>query len=242
MAPPARAVAIWRSQDAVPELHGDDVHVWLVDLDDDAGGDLFRSLSPAENVRAEAFRFPVHARRFAVGRARLREILAAYLDAEADAIELVEAPHGKPELAGPNAEALRFNLAHCEGLALYAVCLRDVGVDLELVERPRRPRWPEIAARFFHEDEQRALAGAEGKAGWVDFLRIWTLKEACLKAAGVGLLVDPRSFSVAEVLDGRAEAASVGGREWRCWEVGAAPGAVASVAASMAPNPRVASS
>jgi 4'-phosphopantetheinyl transferase len=227
-----RAVRSWAPGADVPKLAGDDVHVWLVDLDaappDDDRLDAF--LSPAEQARGEAFRFDVHRRRFTAARARLREILSGYLGGDPGGIELVDGPNGKPELGAGNRDALRFNVAHCEGFALCAVSLLDVGVDLELVDRPRRPGWAGIASSFFHADELRVLEAAEGEAGWVEFLRIWTLKEACVKAAGFGLTLDPRSFSVAAVLAGRAESAQVAGREWRCVQLRPAEGAIAALA------------
>ena len=47
-----------------------------------------------------------------------------------------QGPHGKPALAGEEAGAgLHFNLAHGGGRALYAVAHREVGVDLECLDR-----------------------------------------------------------------------------------------------------------
>jgi 4'-phosphopantetheinyl transferase len=224
-------VPTWDGGRAVPDLGNDDVHLWLVDLDVEPG-ELARLLSAAERERAESFRFDRHRARYIVGRGRLRQLLAAYTGREPTRLELREGPNGKPELGK---DALRFNVSHCEGLALCAIARREVGVDLELVERPRRPRWPEIAARFFHPDEQRVVSG------WVDFLRIWTLKEACLKALGSGLRTDPRTFSVATVLVARDDRVVVGGEEWRCSEVSAASdapgrGTVSALAVATAPE------
>jgi 4'-phosphopantetheinyl transferase len=205
-------VPTWDGLRGVPALGGDDVHLWLVELDVEAVelARLRELLSPSEQDREDAFRFELHRARYAVGRGRLRELLAAYTSGEPARIELREGPSGKPELADAD---LRFNVSHCEGLALCAVARREVGVDLELVERSRPLRWPGIAARFFHPNEQALLDG------WVVFLRVWTLKEACLKALGSGLRTDPRTFSVAGVLGGDDETVVVGGEEWRCSEV-----------------------
>jgi 4'-phosphopantetheinyl transferase len=233
------AVRPWDARAAVPELGREDVHLWLVELDVEADehARLRSMLTPPERARADAYRLPLHGSRYAVGRGRLREMLAAYGDHDPARIELAEGPSGKPELATPPRGGLHFNLAHCEGLALCAVSLLDVGVDLELVDRPRRPRWAAVAARFFHDDELRLLRGASGDAGWTEFLRLWTLKEACLKAAGFGLVLDPRSFSVAEIVSGRAESANVAGRDWRCVELRPAAGALAALAAARDSEP-----
>ena len=202
-----------------------------LDVEPGEQGRLRELLSPSERERADAFRFPVHQARYAAGRGRLRELLAAYIDREPASIELREGPNGKPELAGG---VVRFNVSHCEGLALCAVARREVGVDLELVERQRRLRWPEIAARFFHPDERWLVDG------WLAFLRVWTLKEACLKALGSGLRTDPRTFSVAEVLTGGHDLVVLAAEEWRCSEVSplsVAPGrgTVSALAVATAP-------
>jgi 4'-phosphopantetheinyl transferase len=226
-----RAAPVWDGRAAVPALPGGDVHVWLLELDDPTGEErLLGLLAPAERARADAYRLERHGRRYAVGRARLRELLGAYLGEEPRSVRLVDGPNGKPELAVPVVPALRFNLTHSEGLALCAIAREDVGVDLELLDRARRPRWLAVAGRFFHEEERERLAGLAGEEGWAEFLRIWTLKEACLKAAGFGLLAEPRSFSVAGVLAGRTSTAEAAGRSWRCEELRPAARAIAALA------------
>jgi 4'-phosphopantetheinyl transferase len=217
----------WQAVDAWPQLGADEAHLWLVDLDA-AGGEPADVLSPDERRRAEAFVRKRDGRRFAACHAHLREILAGYVGADPAALALVEGPNGKPTLS---ARGPCFNLAHCEGVALCAVARRAVGVDLELVERPRRPRWEAVAERHFHEEELRALREAPG---WSEFLRIWTLKEACLKAAGFGLTIDPRGFSVAAVLAGWARSVRLEGRDWRCVGLEPAPGTVAALASESA--------
>jgi 4'-phosphopantetheinyl transferase len=201
--------------------------VWLLDLDA-PDVDLREVLSPAERARADAFRHELHRRRFTAGRGRLRELLAAYAGGDPAAVVLAEGPNGKPELAGAE---LRFNLAHSEGIAVCAVARAEVGVDVEVSRRDRPTQWRQIAERFFAGEEVARLQRLADQAGWLEFLRLWTLKEACLKGTGLGLLTDPRSFSVAPVLAGDAEAVAVGGRLWRCVEL-RTPDAVAALASA----------
>jgi 4'-phosphopantetheinyl transferase len=212
----------------VPELGAHEAHVWLFELDagDAALGEL---LSPDERARADAFHRELHRRRYTAGRGRLRELLAAYSSVEPGAVRLVEGPAGKPALAESD---LRFNLAHSEGIGVCAVSRAEVGVDVEAVERERRPAWTQVAERFFHEEELARLRDLAGDPGWLEFLRLWTLKEACLKGTGLGLLTDPRSFSVATVLAGDADRVVLEDREWLAQELDGAPGAVAALATS----------
>ncbi len=92
-------------------------------------------LSDAERQRASRLAFDRDRRRFVVARARLRQLLGARLDVRAEAVELVYGAHGKPALAPRFAASdLRFNVSHCDDLAVYAFshgC--EVGIDVEAV-------------------------------------------------------------------------------------------------------------
>jgi len=67
------------------------------------------------------------------------------------------------------------------------VCLAPVSVGLDL-EAPGRERdWLAIADTFFTASEARQLARVEGVHRKALFLRYWTLKESCIKAAGGGV-------------------------------------------------------
>lgn len=198
-------------------------------MDDDEATRLVELLSADERARSDALRFERHRRRYVAGRGRLRELLAAYADAEPRALVLVERANGKPELEG---HELRFNLAHSEAVGICAVSAVEVGVDVEVVDRRRRPQWRAVGERFFHPDEVALVRGVTDEAGWLEFLRIWTLKEACLKAVGVGLLTDPRAFSVAEVLAGEDDAVTLAGERWLARELKPSGGALAALAVS----------
>jgi 4'-phosphopantetheinyl transferase len=228
--PSVRWPLAWPASD-VPEFERDETHVWLLDLEvsDAEAAALAALLSADERTRADAFRRDVHRRRFTAGRGRLRELLAAYAGGEPRAVPLVEGPNGKPELAGSE---LCFNLAHSEGVGICAVSRSEVGVDVEVSRRDPPTDWRAVADRFFHDEELARLHGLDGESGWLEFLRVWTLKEACLKGTGLGLLTDPRSFSVAAVLAGDASRVSLDGRDWRCLELTAPPGAVAALASA----------
>ena len=236
--PPEPAVVrgplVWPAAE-IPELGAGETHVWALELDvaEADARRLTELLSAEERARADAFRREVHARRYTAGRGRLRELLAAYTGSEPATLPLVAGPNGKPELGGAD---VRFNLAHSEDVGLCAVSRNEVGVDVEVVEGRRLPDWLAIAERFFHEEELPRLRGLAGEPGWVEFLRIWTLKEAVLKATGLGLATDPCTFSVAHVLSERSGRVALGGREWRCVELRLGSHAVAALATAGAPS------
>ena len=148
-------------------------------------------LSADERRRAAAFIFAEDRRRFIVGRARLRQVLARYVAAPPEALRFCYGAHGKPALASSRS-APCFNLSHSAGLAALAIAGCDVGVDIEAV----RPVDSAVAERFFSAGENAALRGLRG-VDWRDaFYRCWTRKEAMVKALGKGLSLRLASFDV----------------------------------------------
>lgn len=118
------------------------------------------------------------------GRAPLLRLLGTYLGRDPAAVHLVPGEHGRPALA--EASALDFNWSHSGHLALVAVA-RGItpGVDIERL-RPRPRAWA-LAQRYFTPAEAAALSRLAPQEREVAFLRLWTAKEAVLKALGHGL-------------------------------------------------------
>lgn len=113
-----------------------------------------------------------------------RAVLARYAGLPVAALTLTADSYGKPHLAAPS--LLGFNLSHCGDIVLLAIA-RDVepGVDVEAL-RPR-PRALQLAQRYFTADEMAALAALPVDDRQQAFYRLWTAKEAVLKALGRGL-------------------------------------------------------
>ncbi|HMP81134.1 MAG TPA: 4'-phosphopantetheinyl transferase superfamily protein [Verrucomicrobiota bacterium] len=175
----------------------DVVHVWCIDLDlPQARVDgLFQTLSPDERDRAGRFKFASGRNHYIVGRAMLRRLLGGALSLDPAALKFSYGPHGKPELAGTAAGLLRFNLSHSSGLALIAVTSGcPVGVDIEHT-RPAKLA-SEIAARFFTQRESNALGQLSEASRAEAFLRLWTRKEAWLKATGGALVESIRRVEI----------------------------------------------
>lgn len=91
---------------------------------------------------------------------------------------------GKPYL--PAHPEVHFNLSHSGHWAVCAISSDPVGVD---VERPRCTM--EIARRFFQPEELDSLELVPDQLN-----RLWTAKEAFVKALGGGLTIPLNSFSV----------------------------------------------
>ncbi len=184
------------------------ITVWQADLDAPANAadasprgtpvDPTAMLSDEERERAGRLRGAVLRRRWIAAHVALRQVLAAELDVPAHSLEFERDAHGKPRLAGAQAGALEFSLSHSAALAVIAVSrTAPVGVDVELVESITDS--DAIARRHFAGEEWHALDRLAGDARVDAFYRIWTRKEAYLKATGMGLRHALDRFSVNHV-------------------------------------------
>lgn len=181
-------------------LPSDEVHLWLVQPE--ALG-LHRTLfarwsellSPEERARVEACHFERTRTEQLVARALVRTTLSRYADVDPRDWTFRANTWGRPEIDRPEgAPPLRFNLAHTDGLVVCAVALaRDVGVDVEDTARERPTL--EIAADFFAPREVLALRTLPPSEQRERFFDYWTLKEAYIKARGMGLAIPLDQFS-----------------------------------------------
>lgn len=183
----------------VPELPPKNaVHVWMIELDSSlrAGASVDDWLSADERERAERLVYARDTRRFKMGRAMLRLGLAWYLRTSPGTVRLTIGRFGKPRLAeGP---ALYFNVTHSAGLGLIAFTTAgEVGIDVEAAERAADAM--EIAAAYFTRQEAAMIesAGAPHEQASI-FLRLWTRKEAVLKAAGCGIYLGLDTVDVSQ--------------------------------------------
>lgn len=149
-------------------------------------------LSGPERERVERFASPDAARRWAAGRSGLRQILADAIGADPAKLVLTRGAHGKPALAD---SPIGFNKSDSGELAAVALSAeREVGLDIEAHRDVKRAE--RIAARFFSDAEQRALATLPVDERRQAFFDCWTVKEAVLKCDGGGLGAMPMaSFS-----------------------------------------------
>ena len=111
------------------------------------------------------------------------------------AADVTVLPGGKPVLAGR--EELYFSLSHSGGYALCAVSGRSVGADVQ-----KRRRVNLSMLRRFHPGERawlEALAPAEAER---EFFRLWTRKEAWVKAVSRERMLSLKETDVIHELPG----------------------------------------
>ena len=187
----------WQSAPSQLRLVDNDVHVWRADLDltADELSKLLPFLNAPEQNRAGRFVFERDRTRFVAARSTLRLLVARYLNTSPKTIEFSYGPQGKPALQANS--HLRFNLAHSDGLALYAFSLdRELGIDVESERRFPNMENGEIVQTHFSRKEQSEFYPLDPKLQDQAFYLGWTRKEAYLKARGEGLQIPLQSFDV----------------------------------------------
>lgn len=169
------------------------IHVWQANLAEwePQAARLAARLSADERARMARFRDPALAARYGARRGLLRELLGRCLGQDPAALVFSLNEFGKPALnGGPH-----FNVSHSGQLMLVALSDRQpVGVDLERIGA--EPISDQEAERVLSAEEQAAWRNLPGEELAEAFFRVWVRKEAVLKALGVGLNIEPDTFSV----------------------------------------------
>jgi 4'-phosphopantetheinyl transferase len=199
-----------------PNLMPGEVHVWKVSLHapPDFLPNFFETLSAEEQERAKRFVFERDERRYIVAHAALRYLLSKYMSRNPKEIQIAAEGLGKPYIHEVNMRTqLHFNLSHSGEFAAMAFCADgELGIDIE----QRRPEAAsvEIAERNFSASELRELKKLSGEDFVAGFFRCWTRKEAYVKAKGIGLGADLRSFAVTLDSDEVAELTAIDAEKW----------------------------
>lgn len=175
------------------------LELWLHPLDsplsDTLRASLLGLLPARERARHAAFRHEGAADEFLCGRAMLRGLRSADAPVDPRAWAMGENRYGRPWIVGPPVGPLRWgNVSHTRGMV--AVLLSDIepaGVDVERVTRRVSPR--EVAHRYFSASEREALLALDDEGARGRFFDLWTLKEAFIKAKGMGLAIPLGDFS-----------------------------------------------
>ena len=172
-------------------------HVWLVNPDEISSGSSLAAcleiLSVDEINRQERFHFAADRHRFLVSHALVRHVLSRYTGIAPADLEFSSGEFGRPEIANPDVPELRFNLTHTRQLTACIVTLsNDCGIDSELLN-PRH-KLDGVAKRMFSETEHMELQQLSGQPYLEHFYRCWTLREAYVKARGIGISFPTRKL------------------------------------------------
>lgn len=234
------------------------IKVWSANASSDLPGELERRclgwLTPEEVQRADRFRVLTARNQHIVGRGMARKLLAraaAGVDVAGGAgngngngvigetfspVEIVFSfsEYGKPFVVAPEPLVRPFNVAHTDGMVLFADCSSgNVGVDVERISRRTDVA---LAERYFAKPEvEYVMDHGDADSKLRAFLRVWTLKESFIKAIGTGLSMPLADFAFENIDDQRPRVKMLNpsledGRQWQFITFSPRDGYIAAVA------------
>jgi 4'-phosphopantetheinyl transferase len=180
-------------------LSHSEAHIWYARSDGrfDASALRYQAsfLGSDEIERMRQYRFEHDQRQYLMSHALVRATLSHYTSVAPRDWRFRANYWGRPEIERPaEFRRLRFNLSHTRGLVAVAIVWdRAVGVDVEI--RDRAEECWEVAERYFSRTEWAALSALPRERQPERFLEYWTLKEAYVKARGMGLSLPLDQFS-----------------------------------------------
>jgi len=170
-----------------PTLNRSDVHVWFRQTRNvsDAEEQIANQyLSPEECSRRDRLVFAIDRRDYSVSHDLLRRKLSTYEALNPADWTFQTNSWGKPSIVGKS--QLAFSLSHTRGFVACAICLSaEIGIDVEEIRH--NLSYLDLAEEYFAKSEVDSLRSCSRDKGSILFTELWTLKEAYLKAKGVGI-------------------------------------------------------
>ncbi len=182
------------------ENHLNQIDVWLAFSSEIKSVQLLEQyrllLTEQERCQERRFHFSKDQHRYLITRALVRTVLSKYAPVAPEQWRFSSNAFGKPEIANDVAcaQEISFNISHTDGLIVLGVTRRQsLGVDAEHLRV--RPAPIEAASHFFSMHEVCALRAQPTVMHHDLFFQYWTLKEAYVKARGMGLSIPLEQFS-----------------------------------------------
>ena len=147
-----------------------------------------------ERTAAARFEFEADRKQALLTRLMVRQVLTRTRGGIApDAWRFARTPFGRPVIANPGCDELIFSLSHTRSLVVCAVAAgAPLGVDIESLAQPAPLQ---VARRSFAPDETADILSAPLDLRARRFFAYWTLREAFIKAVGLGFSLPSASFS-----------------------------------------------
>jgi 4'-phosphopantetheinyl transferase len=187
-----------RSKQEQAAFPHDIAHVWwlaLADVPEDVLDPWLTVLNEEERARAGRFFRTSDRRQFIAAHGMLRAILSYFVGGAPQDWRFITKARGKPALHPMhNQHGLDFNISHTDGAVVCAITRGcAIGVDIENEERAGSHLC--IGEAYFAPAEFALLRAAPASERSALFLRLWTLKEAYVKASGQGLSIELDRFA-----------------------------------------------
>ena len=216
------------------KIKPNEIHLWFCQNESINNTRTIRQyqnvLSQDERIKQVQFYFEEHRHQYLVTRALLRTTLSLYSDSYVkpeDWIFQVN-PYGKPYIESPPLSYTPFfNLSHTKGMIVLAIAPEPImGVDIEWATR--QGNIVQLAEHCFSPSEIADLLKLPYSEQINRFYELWTLKEAYIKACGMGLSIPLDSFSYHFPMHNRVNISFSESREdqsslWQFWQLNASP-------------------
>ncbi|XP_074311809.1 uncharacterized protein LOC141647497 isoform X2 [Silene latifolia] len=177
-----------------------ETHLWCVVPDEVKSSSLLNQymeiLSPSEKQNVLRLGEDKHQKRALLARALVRATIARYQTSmyiDPRSLQFKKNTHGKPEVDWQHSPdwsppPLHFNISHTSSLIACGISTYSpIGIDVEEKTRILKNNVMSFARRFFCPDEVEHLAKIlDPELQRLEFLKLWTLKEAYVKALGRG--------------------------------------------------------
>ncbi|MBT8394857.1 MAG: 4'-phosphopantetheinyl transferase superfamily protein, partial [Bacteroidia bacterium] len=189
------AVSEFIVKDFNPNLDGE-IHLFssLLDQPGEIISHFWATLSKEEKDRISKYKFKLLRDRQTVSNGLLKSFIANYLNIETGKINFVQNEYGKPLLKPElNEIGLHFNISHSEHLGMFAFTIgKQLGIDIESVQEITNLN--QIVDLCFSDFEKEWYYNSDPGLKKELFYKVWTGKEAYIKAIGKGL-----SFPLKEI-------------------------------------------
>jgi 4'-phosphopantetheinyl transferase len=184
-----------------------EAHLWYIFPEAVTNQELLRSwfemLSDEEKGRQQKFVFEKDRHLFLVAHAFVRTCLSRYCEVTPEQWVFSQNKYGKPFIDCSHLDRpFNFSLSHTQGLiACLVTVAHQVGVDVEHILR--KDSKIGIAERYFTQEEVNDILSYPSNERAIRFYEYWTLKEAYIKAKGMGLSI-PLHTCRFQISDSRA--------------------------------------
>jgi 4'-phosphopantetheinyl transferase len=184
---------------ATSTLTDEAVHVWAAHVSEllPCLGELASVLTCDECARAELFVREQDRNRYVVSRGMLRHTLSRYLGVCADRLRFRYGRYGKPELDDPDGRGISFNVSHSHDWVVCALTRNgQIGIDIEYMHATGERDLEPMARTVFCASEIDTFLRLPPAQRREMFFRLWTHKEACMKAIGTGFSLPPTEIEL----------------------------------------------
>lgn len=154
---------------------------------------LFQYLTPKERDIANAYKTRVLTENYVISHSILRQILSHHTNMSVHEIEFIFGEYGKPYIKN-NSQHIQFNMSHSKDMLCIVVTKdKEIGVDIEFKNSDLDiEELQHLVLSVREKVYMDTLSSQTAKQNL--FYHIWTLKEAIIKAMGIGL-----SYPITEI-------------------------------------------